>query len=223
MSPVRSPSDRPPGARTRTPRRRRALGTAVALIAAALTPALGLAGAAPAGAAPAEAVDANCVVVGVSTTCSFTYTGALQSWTPPFDVTEATFEVIGAAGGSGSATRRAPGGAGGGVRATLQVADMGKAIINVGGKGATAPARAAGTAAATAGAPRRTAAAGAGPPTSRSEASSRTAESWSEAAVVAVGRRRSTTRDPSRPALAVQGVARRRDERTQRRSRHVRG
>ena len=113
MSPVRSPSDRPPGARTRTPRRRRALGTAVALMAAALTPALG-----PAGRAPAEAADGHCVVNGLSTTCFFHFTGATQSWKVPFGVTEATFEVIGAAGGSGSATRSAPGGAGGGVRAT---------------------------------------------------------------------------------------------------------
>ncbi len=129
MSAHRTSSDLP-GATRRA--RWRTLGTALALAVAGLSPALAMAG--PGAASAQAAAGPECVTKGLSTTCYFGYTGTTQYWPVPQLVNAATFEVVGAAGGSGAAIRSAPGGVGGGVRAT--VALSGAVVeINVGGRG----------------------------------------------------------------------------------------
>src|SRR5206468_1266088 len=66
--------------------RLRALLLALALL---LAPLLGLA-ATPALAAP------SCATSGTTVTCTFSYTGAAESWTVPAGVTTATFDLYGA-------------------------------------------------------------------------------------------------------------------------------
>src|SRR5262245_21730328 len=86
--------------------RLRALTLALALL---LAPLLGLA------ATPAQAASGDCVTASGQTTCTFTYTGAAQTWTVPADVTQATFTFVGAPGGVGGSFNgsfKAPGGKG---------------------------------------------------------------------------------------------------------------
>ncbi len=77
----------------------RAVGTASAVSIATLIPGLGLVGMA---AAPAHAADPACTTSGLTTTCTFSYTGASQPVLLPDYVSLATFEVVGAAGGRGT-------------------------------------------------------------------------------------------------------------------------
>src|SRR5262245_32195545 len=65
------------------------------------------------------------------TTVTFSYTGAAQSWTVPAGVTQATFDLDGAAGGSGNNGRNA-GGLGGRATATIVVTPGTIYQINVG-------------------------------------------------------------------------------------------
>ena len=69
---------------------------------------------------PAARADVDCQPSGSEVVCTFTYTGAAQSWTVPSGVTQATFEVSGAQGGS-DARHSAQGGVGGMARATIDV------------------------------------------------------------------------------------------------------
>jgi len=77
---------------------------------------------------------ANCTTTGTVTTCVFAYTGAAQTWTVPAGVTQATFDVYGAAGGT-AAISNTPGGAGGRVTATLPVSAGSTYQLVVGGAG----------------------------------------------------------------------------------------
>jgi hypothetical protein len=61
-------------------------------------------------ASPAHAAG-SCTTTSGTTTCTFAYTGAAQSWTVPERVTQATFDVFGAQGGSEPSGQ--PGGLGG--------------------------------------------------------------------------------------------------------------
>jgi hypothetical protein len=76
----------------------------------------------------------NCTTTGTVTTCVFAYTGAAQKWTVPAGVTQATFDVYGATGGT-AAISNTPGGAGGGVTATLPVSAGSTYQLVVGGAG----------------------------------------------------------------------------------------
>jgi hypothetical protein len=67
-------------------------------------------------------------------TCTFAYTGASQSWTVPDGVSQATFDVFGAQGGS---TSGKPGGLGGEATATIAVNPGETLQVNVGGAGGT--------------------------------------------------------------------------------------
>jgi hypothetical protein len=88
--------------------RLRALLLALALL---LAPLLGLT-ATPALAAP------SCATSGATVTCTFSYTGAAETWTAPAGVTQATFDLYGA---QGSGIAYLSGGRGGQVTATLPV------------------------------------------------------------------------------------------------------
>lgn len=80
----------------------------------------------------AAALPAGCSQSGSTVTCTLSYTGAAQSWTPPAGVTSVTVDAFGAQGGAGYP---AGGGAGGEVSATLAVTP-GQAIeVMVGGQG----------------------------------------------------------------------------------------
>jgi hypothetical protein len=87
-----------------------------------LAPLLGLLSATPALAAP------SCTTSGATVTCTFSYTGAPETWTVPAGVTSATFDLYGAKGGGPN-----PGG-GGRVLATLTVAPGDIYQIRVGGQ-----------------------------------------------------------------------------------------
>ncbi len=55
---------------------------------------------APAAVAPQVAsADPICTTSGARTICTFSFTGAAQTWTVPAGVTQATFDVFGAQGG----------------------------------------------------------------------------------------------------------------------------
>jgi hypothetical protein len=69
-------------------------------------------------ASPAHAAG-SCTTTSGTTTCIFAYTGAAQSWTVPKGVTQATFDVFGAQGGSEPSGQ--PGGLGGEATATIAV------------------------------------------------------------------------------------------------------
>ena len=88
---------------------------------------LGVATARAAHAAPGCTTDTALV-----TTCAFGYTGSWQAWTVPPGVGEATFTVVGAAGGWAD---HRPGGRGGGVVGTMAVAPGETLRLFVGGKG----------------------------------------------------------------------------------------
>jgi hypothetical protein len=47
---------------------------------------------------PAARADGDCQRSGSEVVCTFTYTGAAQSWTVPEGITQATFDVYGAQG-----------------------------------------------------------------------------------------------------------------------------
>ena len=116
----------------RRTRRWRAVGTASAVSIATLIPGLGLVGMT---AAPAHAADPACTTSGLTTTCTYSYTGATQPVLLPDFVRLATFQVVGAAGGRGT-DGVGQGGSGGGVTKTLEVRPGSSIAINVGGKGA---------------------------------------------------------------------------------------
>ena len=84
---------------------------------------------------PAARADGDCQPSGSEVVCTFTYTGAAQSWTVPEGVTQATFEVSGAQGGS-DARHTAQGGVGGMARATIDVTPDDTLQVTVGGAGA---------------------------------------------------------------------------------------
>jgi len=84
---------------------------------------------------PAARADVDCQPSGSEVVCTFTYTGAAQSWTVPEGVTQATFEVSGAHGGT-DARHTAPGGVGGMARATIDVTPDDTLQVTVGGAGA---------------------------------------------------------------------------------------
>ena len=82
---------------------------------------------------PAARADGDCQPSGSEVVCTFTYTGAAQSWTVPEGVTQATFDVFGAQGGSDE--RGQAGGLGGKASATIAVTPGDTLQINVGGAG----------------------------------------------------------------------------------------
>jgi Glycine rich protein/RTX calcium-binding nonapeptide repeat (4 copies) len=69
-----------------------------------------------------------------TTTVTFNYTGAAQTWTVPAGVTEATFDLYGAQGGGSSQPAFAPG-LGGRATATITVTPGASIQVNVGGRG----------------------------------------------------------------------------------------
>src|SRR5436190_5794064 len=78
-------------------RRLAVVGAAAALGAGVASVGLVFGAVAPASAAPA--------CTGLATvTCTFSYTGGSQTWTPPPGVTSASFDVEGAQGGAGNST-----------------------------------------------------------------------------------------------------------------------
>ena len=83
-------------------------------------------------ASPARAAGV-CSTTAGTTTCTFAYTGAAQSWTVPDGVSQATFVVSGAQGGSEEFS--AVGGLGGEATATIPVTPGEMLQVNVGGKG----------------------------------------------------------------------------------------
>jgi len=84
---------------------------------------------------PAARAAVDCQTSGSNVVCTFTHTGADQSWTVPPGVTQATFDVFGAQGGSEAIGR--PGGGGGKAHATFDVTPGDTLQVNVGGVGAT--------------------------------------------------------------------------------------
>ncbi len=98
--------------------RLRGLALALALL---LAPLLGLV---PSGVA--QAASGDCVTSGSQVTCTFSYTGAAQTWTVPPGVTSATFDVSGGSGTSGG---------GGEALATIEVTPGAIYQITVGGRG----------------------------------------------------------------------------------------
>jgi hypothetical protein len=85
----------------------------------------------------ARAADGDCQPLGSEVVCTFDYTGAAQSWTVPEGITQATFAVYGAQGGSSETTAAgtSAGGLGGKASATIAV-DPGDTLqVNVGGAG----------------------------------------------------------------------------------------
>jgi hypothetical protein len=81
---------------------------------------------------PARAAD-SCQPSGSQVVCTFEYTGAAQSWTVPDGVSQATFDVFGAQGGSEPSGK--PGGLGGEATATIAVNPGDTLQVNVGGAG----------------------------------------------------------------------------------------
>ena len=86
-------------------------------------------------ATPVQAASGDCVTGGGQTTCTFTYTGAAQTWTVPADIHQATFKVYGAQGGFASISPFAPPGLGGSATATIAVTPGEAYQIMVGGQG----------------------------------------------------------------------------------------
>ena len=66
---------------------------------------------------PTQAASGDCVENAGTITCTYTYTGAAQSWTVPADITQVTFIVDGAQGGNGEFTPSTQGLGGLGARA----------------------------------------------------------------------------------------------------------
>jgi hypothetical protein len=80
---------------------------------------------------------ANCVADAVQVTCTFEFTGAVQTWTVPDGVTAATFEVLGAQGGASPPDFGGNGGLGGRALATVGVTPGTNYHLVVGGAGGT--------------------------------------------------------------------------------------
>jgi hypothetical protein len=95
---------------------------------------------------PAARADGDCQPSGSVVVCTFTYTGAAQTWTVPDEVTQATFDVFGAQGGSEPGLK--DGGGGGKAHATIDVTPGDTLQVNVGGVGGAAPCRECGAGAA---------------------------------------------------------------------------
>jgi hypothetical protein len=76
----------------------------------------------------------SCESSGSVVACTFDYTGNAQSWTVPEGVTQATFDVYGAQGGSEPLVNIL-GGGGGMAHATIAVTPGDKLQVNVGGGG----------------------------------------------------------------------------------------
>jgi hypothetical protein len=92
-------------------------------------------------ATPARAASGDCVTSGSTVTCTFEYTGTIQTWTVPASVTTVTVDVYGGSGGT-SIYGAAPGGNGGHLKATLPV-NPGNTLeltVAAAGGGAFAPA-----------------------------------------------------------------------------------
>jgi len=83
-------------------------------------------------ASPAHAAD-SCQPSGSQVVCTFEFTGAAQSWTVPDGVSQATFDVFGAQGGSDTSGKA--GGLGGKATATIAVNPGDTLQVNVGGAG----------------------------------------------------------------------------------------
>lgn len=81
----------------------------------------------------AQAADPDCMQSGSRTVCTFSYTGAAQTWTVPSDVTSATFDVYGASGGSAGGLSYP--GYGGRATAILTVTPNTEITLMVGGAG----------------------------------------------------------------------------------------
>jgi uncharacterized repeat protein (TIGR01451 family) len=99
------------------------------LAAGGLTALVVTGGASPALAGP---LLSNCSQSGSTVTCTFTYTGAAQTWTVPGGVTQATFDVYGAQGGH---IFGITGGAGGEAAATLALTPGEAVTLLAGGAG----------------------------------------------------------------------------------------
>src|SRR5918994_2728101 len=76
----------------------------------------------------ARAAGGDCQPSGSQVGCTFSYTGAAQSWTVPEGVTQATFDVYGA--GGGGASTRSFGGRGGGGEGADPLPPRGTAQMN---------------------------------------------------------------------------------------------
>ena len=85
---------------------------------------------------PAARADVDCQTSGSNVVCTFTHTGAAQTWTVPDEVTQATFDVFGAQGGSEPGLKA--GGGGGKAHATIDVTPGDTLQVNVGGVGGAA-------------------------------------------------------------------------------------
>ncbi|HNC14476.1 MAG TPA: glycine-rich protein, partial [Solirubrobacterales bacterium] len=70
-----------------------------------------------------------------ATTVTFNYTGAPESWTVPYGVTSATFNLYGAQGRGFGPGSSAQGGRGGWARATIPVTANSVVTFRVGGRG----------------------------------------------------------------------------------------
>ena len=95
---------------------------------------LGMVGASVLGGSAASALPSGCVQSGSAVTCTFDYTGAAQNWTVPAEVTQATFTLYGATGGTQSVIDAA-GGLGAEVIGTLPVTPGTVLQVNVGQAG----------------------------------------------------------------------------------------
>jgi hypothetical protein len=84
-------------------------------------------------ASPAHAADTCTATISDTTTCTFDTPGT-SAWTVPAGVTQATFDVFGAQGGS-EPTRNRAGGTGGEATATISVTPGDTLQVNVGGRG----------------------------------------------------------------------------------------
>src|SRR5262245_30756235 len=82
---------------------------------------------------PAAAFPVNCTPAPGVIRCVFAYTGRAQSWTVPAGITEATFDVFGAEGGS--VLDFSVGGLGGEATATIPLTPGDTLRIMVGGQG----------------------------------------------------------------------------------------
>ncbi len=117
---------------TRTEPLRRGRRSAGLLALATIAPALAVGLATTVATAPAAQAAPGCTTTQLVSTCTFHYTGQSQEWQVPDGVQEATFTVVGAAGGNAGGR---PGGKGGGVSATLPLTPGTIYQVNVGGKG----------------------------------------------------------------------------------------
>ncbi len=86
----------------------------------------------------ASAPSGGCATASGITTCTFDYTGAVESWTVPAGVTEVTIDAYGAAGGT-AAGGSITGGKGAHVHATVPVTGGDALDVTVGGRGLNYP------------------------------------------------------------------------------------